>query len=1119
MKNSETNEKLLDFWGKLPRFLCVALISLVATFSFAQVRDISGIVVDQIGEPIIGANVLVEGTMNGTITDIDGNFSLLSVDDNAKLQISFIGYIAQSINVAGKSSFRIVLAEDSKALDEVIVIGYGTAKRSDVTGALTRVTDKQIQERPVQNALQAMQGKAAGVDITGANRPGEVGEIRIRGNRSINASNEPLYVIDGIPMISGNTSADTPISGNMADINPNDIASIEILKDASATAIYGSRGANGVILITTKQGQSGKVSVNYDGSQTFTRIHSLTNWMGSGELLDWERSAYLNAGTYGGRYGNAPDPERDFALFMDSQSYMQRILRTAYEYNADGSIKLRAATDAERAMGYADQVPVYNADNLFDQNWTDLVTRTGITSNHQLSLSAGTDKAKIYISAAYLNQKSPSVDQSYERYTAFINGEVTPSTWLKLGMSMNASHAIQDYGMIYNGNSNTGNKDSYSQALGLLPYAPAYDEDGNILNTNRLGPSADNVLLNIKEGVNENRNYGFFNSSFAEISFTPWLKYRVNFGAQFRSQRNGNYHGPDYTNPIGSKPVASEANVGYYNQRTDFSWVVENLVFFNKTFAEKHSVGATLLQSAQKSRYETINIRAREITFPSSLWYALDQNGEGTAYGYGTSLSETAMASYMGRLNYTLMDRYLVTLTGRWDGASVLAPGNKWDFFPSMALAWKMEEENFLRDVNWLDQLKIRAGYGVTGNSAVGAYSTTGTIRSRGVVFGSKDGYTTGYKSNLMPNYDLGWEKTAQTNVGIDFSFLRNRIFGSIEYYVANTSDLLMDKSIPSIVGYSKVQANVGKTQNKGFELTLSTVNINKRDFRWQTDFSFSTNKEKIVELAGGKQDDLANEWFIGQPIHVYRDWKYDRIWTNSAEDIRLMQIYKAFGGITAEAGQVKVVDQQPMIEVEPNTPGAISATLDSGEVVWLMDNGFGKIDDDDKVILGNPRPKWVGGITNTFNYKNWELNFYIYIRAGSMYPGAMQTYGRRVEKDIWSETNQNASYPRPTQSSITSYNRSRTYASGTMVAVRNIALSYNVPPAFLSKYKINSASVYAQVLNPFMFGGEIVKLGINPDDTTGWGKYKDSNGNYLQGQSNNTSIYRSFVVGLRLGF
>lgn len=1084
-------------------FLAVILLT-CSTTVFAQTKTVIGNIVDNNGTPVIGATILVVGTTNGTTTDIDGNFSLSRVSADNVLQISYIGYVTQTIPVGAQTNIRIVLVEDTQALDELIVVGYGVQKKSDLTGALSRVTEEQIKERPVQNALQALQGKVTGVDISSNNRPGELASIRIRGNRSINASNEPLYVVDGIPLA----------SGSMADINPNDISSIEVLKDASATAIYGSRGANGVVLVQTKKGTEGRVTVGYDGSVSFNRIDELTDYMNSGELLNWQRSAYINGGTYGGAYGNAPDMERDMVLFMGSQNYMRRILGTAYQLDSNGNQVLRPATAEEKALGYADQVPVYNASTLFDQNWPDLVTRTGITNNHQISLSSGSDKSKLYMSIAYLQQESPMVDQDYERFTANINGSVNPLKWLNVGASLNANYSIQNYGMMNNSGNSTA-KDSYGQALALLPYAPAYDEEGNLMNPGSgFGPSGDNVLVNIANGINEDRAYSVMSSNFAEIDITPWLKYRMNLGAQFRHTRNGSFYDKDYTNPIGSKPPASVPMTGYNRNATSFSWVLENLLYANKNWGDMHALNLTLLQSAQETRNENLWVRSQDLLYSSALWYSLSDNSVGKPHGYGSGFSKYALASYMGRVNYSLMNKYLLTATGRWDGSSVLAPGNKWDFFPSLAVAWKLEQERFMQDIDWVDQLKLRYGWGVTGNSAVGAYSTSGSLMGANQVFNNTE--VAGAKASVMPNYSLGWEKTAQTNLGLDFALFKNRISGSVEYYEANTSDLLMDRSIPAILGYVSIQSNVGKTRNRGFEVNLSTVNISTSDFTWETDFNWSTNKEEIVELAKGKQDDKSNGWFIGQPIRVMRDYDYDRLWQDTEEDRYLMDIYKTVGKLTYIPGQVKLVDQQPMEVVPAGTEGSTTYTLASGETITLMDNGFGKINDDDAKILGSNRPKWVGGITNTFTYKNLQLNFFVYARIGNLYYGLLQTYGRRVEKDVWSPENTSGRYPQPTTKVHSSSSDAMNYTSGNMVAVRNISLSYTFPEKILKKYNLSNMQLYGQVINPFIFGGDLVKVGINPDDVNGW---DSKSGAMAGGQTNNTALMRSYVIGLRFGF
>ena len=1114
------NSSLLGRLDKFQRLFFVALLSVLAVGAFAQSKTVSGTVLDKTGESVIGASVVVKGTTNGTITDFDGKFTLQNVPDNGTIQVSFVGYKTVDIQVKGQSTVKVILEEDTETLDEVVVVGYGVVKKSDVTGALTKVSEKQIKERPVQNALQAMQGKAPGVDITTNSRPGELGDVRIRGNRSITADNDPLYVIDGIPMV----------AGSIADINPNDVESMEILKDASATAIYGSRGANGVVLITTKKGKVGKVSINYDGTVTFSKIHSMTDWMDSGELIDWKRQAYINTGAYSGTYGNAPDPNIDGdLLFSDNGGgvsnypYLNQYFQKAWEYNADGSYKMRPATDYEKeVLGYADQIPVYNSANIPTTPWTDYVTRTAITHNHQISLSAGSEKSNLYISLAYLDQESPMKDQDFKRYTANINGEIQATNFLKVGMGMNASHSIKNYGII-NNTSNSTYKDSYGYAVAKMPFAPAYDEEGKPLNVDG-GPSQYNPMLDVYQATNETRYYSVMFNSYGEIDFGKiWspvegLKWRTNLGTQYRNSRYGSYYGNDFSNPL--KHSAYAANTAFNQQGQNLSWTLENLIYYNKIFKNIHSVGLTLMQSAEYSRAEGLEVRAYNCTFPTALWYSVG-NSDLTMDSPGSSFSEQKRASYMARMNYGLMDKYLLTVTGRWDGASMLAVGNKWDFFPSAALAWKMNEENFMKDVKWINQLKVRVGYGVTGNASIKPYQTSGTMTASGAGkffgVGNITQVTIGAKASVLPNLDLGWEKTASTNIGVDFGFLNNRISGSVEYYVAKTSDLLLAKSLPLMTGYTSITTNIGKTQNKGLEITLSTTNIQTKDFTWKTDFTFSTNKEEIVELAGGKVDDTANKWFIGKPKDEIWTLKYDRLWQNTPEDLRTLELYEKISKTVMQPGMAKVVDQ-PLIEVPEGTEGAKTVTLNSGERVTYMDNGFGTINTEDNKFLGSFQPKWIGGFTTTFIYKNWQLNSFVYARMGNMYYGLLQTYG--VEKDVWSTENPNGKFPQPRSGGVTTtdYSAYMNYTKGNMVAIRNIALSYTFPEKWLKKLGAASCQIYGQVLNPFIFGGELVKSGINPDDTTGWSE-KTNDTNFIGGQTNNTILTRSYVIGLRLGF
>ena len=1059
-----------------------------------QQNIIKGKVTDGTGATLPGASVVVKGTTNGTITNVDGVYSLSNVPPNATIVFSFIGMKTQEIQVNNKSVINITLAEESIGLEDVVVIGYGTAKKSDVTGALASVSEKTIKEKPVQNAVQAMQGKAAGVDVVTNVRPGEVSSITIRGSRSINGSNDPLFVVDGIILM-----------GTMNDINPNDIASIEILKDASSTAIYGSRGANGVVLVTTKAGKKGKISVNYEASLAIDEIHSLTKWASSGEALDRYRLAEIDGATYksGSTSYTYPDPAADIQTFGNSDAATLNAIRQGYEWNDPGtysSVKTRAATSDEVAKGWPAQVPVYNPGNIPTTDWIGLLTQPSSTQNHLLSISAGNEISKIYISAGYLDNNGTQKNQGYTRYTFRLNGDITPTKWMNIGASVNASRSIQEYGTINRSGSATGPKDAYGTALSEYVMAQPYDANGVLIekpgNNNTI--PIWNPLIDIDNAKDERMATNLNANVYGEIKFLPWLRYRMNFGTGIRNYRNATWQGSQSTLLRTAVPPTSTAT---YASGEQFQYMLENLLYIDKTI-NVHTFGLTLLQSAQHYRSESSNIGASKILYNSSLWYNIGANLNGKPDSYGTAFTETALQSYMGRFNYSLKNKYLLTVTGRWDGSSVLAEDHKWDFFPSVAAAWKIHEESFVKPIEWVNELKFRLGFGVTGNSAVGPYTTMGPLTQYNYVFGTAPAI--GYIPMSMANPGLGWEKTAQINTGLDFSILKHRISGSFEYYRSNTSDVLMQRDIPVITGYPNILFNIGKTRNTGVELTLSTVNIEKNGLRWTTDLNWTSNKEEIIELVNGKEDMKALGLYIGQPLKVFRNYVVGGLWQNTADDLAEMAKWAA-NGFYFEPGQYKPVEQ--------GTPNY-------------------KLEDADMVIRGTDRPKWVAGMNNTISYKNFELSFFIYSRIGQSYFSSLQPGGSSGGKfvgyvrsvnpdDFWSADHTDARWPKPTskaKTSVTAVNQAMYINDGSFVTVRNIGLSYSIPSKLLDKYQVKSCQIYTQILNPFIFGGDVVKAGLNPDDTNGWTSV-NSVGDPTGGSNNNTMIVRSLVFGLRVGF
>jgi len=1094
--NSSIDEVLkvmLNNTGSKFRILDNNLI-VIAPEEVLQQKKLIGTVVDEAnGQPLIGVTIMLEGTTQGTVTDANGKFNLTLPSNNAVIKVTYLGYLPQIINVKGLTKIDIRLNADVKSLEEVVVVGYGTRKKSDITGSLTSISEKSLKERPVQNAIQAMQGKAAGVDIVSNVRPGAVAGVTIRGTRTISGSTDPLYVVDGIVLF-----------GSINDINPNDIANMEILKDASATAIYGSRASNGVILITTKRGAKGTLTLNYDASVSLENIHSTTDWASSGETIDRMRLAEINGGTY--KLGTAslsyPDPTADINKYGNGDYYTIAAIRAGYQWNDPGtfaSVKTRASTQAEIALGWPTQVPVYNSGNIPTTDWVSLLTRMSVTQNHLLSLSAGNDISKIYFSFGYLDNEGTQDNQNYNRYTVKINGDITPKKWISAGASVNASLTTQEYGTINRSGSATGAQDAYGVALGEYRMARPFDSTGTMIlypGNNKAGPTW-NPLIDMQNSSDETKTFNLQANAFGEVSITPWLKYRMNFGSGFRNTRAGTWQGTQSTLRRTASPQTAKDS---YNTGINQSYMIENLLFFDKTFGV-HTVGVTLMQSAQDDKSENSAMTVSGVTNDAPRWYDLAANNSSTGPdSYSTGFSERTLTSYMGRVNYSLLNKYLLTATGRFDGASVLATGHKWDFFPSVAFAWKLQEESFVKSIKWVNELKLRAGYGATGNQSISPYTTTGPLSIYKYAFGT--GSAIGYQPYNMPNPDLRWERTESVNLGIDFAFLHNRISGTIEAYRTDTKNVLMDENIPSITGYPFITANIGQIRNTGIEISITSVNVQTKDFHWTTDINWSTNKEEFVSLVNGKQDMVGNNWFIGQPTQVYRTYMVDGLWGNTPAD--LAEIAKwAANGYTFAPGQYKPVEQ--------GTPNY-------------------KLEDNDKVIRGTNRPKWIGGLTNTFVYKGFELSAFIYARIGQSYFSSLQPggstggayvgYVRTMDpNNFWSPTNLNAQWPQPTtnpKASNADVNRATYINDGSFVSVRNISLTYNLEPRLVEKLKMKKLQVYCQILNPFLFGGAVVKAGLNPDDTNGWNSV-NSVGDPTGGANNNTMILKSWVFGVRV--
>ncbi|MDE3234790.1 MAG: TonB-dependent receptor [Bacteroidota bacterium] len=997
-------------------FLCMFLhSSILAQNNSAEKKTVTGKITDDKGAPIEGASVQIRGKAIGTVTKADGTFSL-SADEKSTLVISATGYTSQEVQVKQTTHFAIKLVASTSALDEVVVIGYGTVKKKDVTGAVAGIGQQELKSRPVTDALQAMQGKVAGVDISSNERPGTVGSINIRGVRSLTASNSPLFVVDGIPLM----------TGGIENINPNDIESIDILKDASATAIYGSRGANGVVIVTTKQGKAGKVTLSVSHATTLENLQDSNPGFSAGDYIDFRRWAYYYSNPSAYPRGDMPNIANDQKIFLATSD---------------------PSAWANIAKGWSGGS--WDGSKVATTDWKGMVKQQGVTTNNLLSVSGGSDKVKAYGSFGYLSNTGTIKGQSFIRYTAKSSVDITATKWFSMGSNVNVTYSVQEYGQSQTNIGTIGTPASglYESARSLFPYAVPYDSLGNRI----LYPGGDVAFKNVADEWNYNRDQRVtlraFGSFYTQVNFGsifPFLKglrYRMNFGPDFSLYRDGIY--------IDANSVASGgSSYASLSKNQTFSYTLDNLLYYDKTIG-KHSFGVTLLQSQTAYNSEGSGLAAKGIPFSSQLWNALTQTNIPTAAlsSYNSSLTEMQLLSYMARVNYSYADKYLLTVSARSDGASQLAAGHKYSLFPSAALAWRISKEKFMK-ANWVNDLKLRLGAGVTGNSAISAYATQGAVTP--IFYPYLSSITAGTTpSSVLANQGLGWEKTAQYNLGIDFSLFKRRVSGSIDVYTSNTTDLLMQRNIPTVTGFTTTYANVGQTANNGFDISLNTVNINKKDFQWNTTLNVSWQKEHIVSLSNGKQDDINNNWFIGQPIGVIYGYASAGLW--HVGDSTQMKAFNA-NGHKFSAGNVRPVDQ----------------------------NGDNKIDaNNDRVIIGYTRPRWIVGMTNTFEYKGFELSIFLYGRLRYMYnTGGEAEVGRSNQRKInyYTENNQNAEYQKPIYSTGTGdpYFASLGYREASFIKIRNISLGYNFNGKTLAKAGMSNLKAYLQVANPGMLFSKI---------------------------------------------
>lgn len=941
-------------------------------------KVVTGSVTSESGERLPGVNVVIKGTQRGTATDENGNFRVEMAEDNTVLIFSFIGYVKQEVLVGTRTTLNVSLKADDMSLNEVVVVGYGEIKKTDLTGAVASVQTKDIVRANPVMAARAIQGQVAGATVTkSSNKPGAPYSITIRGENTINNSTEPLVVIDGL------------MGGDINNLNPNDIQSMDVLKDASSTAIYGARGANGVIIITTKKGLSGKPRVSYD--------------------------SYIG---------------------IKTPAHIPRLMNTEEFYKV--TYTDRVLEGATGATFTAAETANINAGKTTD--WVDLVTAPGIQMSHNISVSGGSEKTTYRFSGGFLNEDGNVLYTGFKRYNLNAGLDSKLGERFKVGFTTYLTYSDQNVG------SGESLRNAYrARPTGTVYYSdlanPSENGDLNVdgyafwmgINDKQVG----NPLLDIdpKTSKLQTTTMNAMANAYGEVTILKGLTFRSSLSASYTSQRLGDFRGQWSKSQIGGKPRAQ------YDNRTIGNYTIDNILNYNIDFG-KHKITATALQSAFYQRNEAYSIAVRDLPYASD-WYAL--NTAATISGINSSLVERSILSYMGRINYSFNDKYLLTLTGRSDGASQLAEGNKWAFFPSVAFAWRLGDEQFINSLNVFSNLKLRLSYGQVGNSTVNPYSTQAGLLNTGYDFDGTAAY--GFAPLNLANKDLRWERSKELNLGIDFGFFKNRIAASLEIYNRKTDDLILNQKLPTTTGFTQVIANVGKIENKGVELTLNTVNISKQNFNWNTTFAFTRNQNKLLELYGnGQMVDKGNNLFVGYPIRANFDYKFDGIWQTADKDLATK--YKQV------PGSVRVVDQ--------NNDGQISST----DAI------------DDRVYLGTQLPNWILGITNRFKYKNADFSFFTYYRNGVQYRNntlagtfgeiGSTRYNKLAGLDYWRSDNPSNTFFGTVAANP--YRNAIFYQDASFLRISDITLGYTLGNRALNKVKMSNARLYLQVLNPFVF-------------------------------------------------
>lgn len=1026
-------------------------MSLLYMVTFAQGKTITGKVTDANGQSMIGVTVVVQGTTSGTVTNIDGEYSIVT-EAGKKLQFSFIGFIAQTIEVGTQSAINVSLVEQSTDLDEVVVVGYGTMKKSDLTGSVGSVSTEKLTEKGAPSVMENLQGTIPGVSITqSTGRTGGSFDIEIRGKSSLNSDVKPMYVVDGV------------ICSDIQFLNPQDIERIDVLKDASSTAIYGSRATAGVIIVTTKSGSSqgsktqSKPSISYDGYYGTAIVSRMPDFMDAQEFYNYRFLKFL---TYAGGYATSGNP-----------IYQMGSLEQCLLYNSD--------------------VQEYRLKTILAENssydWPSMVTQNGIQQNHYLAVSGNSEDVSYHMGIGYNQEDGTYTGDTQDRFNIKGSVDATLNEYVSSGFSFNIANIQNGYSV----------NSAIQYAYRMNPFMQPYDAEGNLNekpgNYVAMGSSSSNQfsdqrspLLYMQSENKERETYRMLGNFYINIKPMKGMSIKSTFSPNFSYYREGDYYV--------SVDSPTDPNTATYDASRSMSYTWDNIVNYAAKFKGIHSLNLMGLYSLTYGNSERTKLIANGV-MDGSDWYNLGSgtiNTEDSFYS-PTSFSESSMLSYALRANYTLKDKYMMTATVRWDGSSKFAKENRWGSFPSVALAWRASEEDFLK-TDWLTNLKFRLSYGITGNNAgIGNYATQQTV-SDPIYYPFGSTYYTGFYPSNIVNSAISWETSEEYNFGIDYGFIDNRISGTLDIYQKTSKDLLYKVDLPYEAGGGTMTTNIGEVRNRGVELLITTVNIAKRDLRWETTFSFAANDNEIREIMGTGEDLPNSNLFIGRPIHTFRGYEWN--------------------GIISDKDMI--VPDNEIAALKGLTPGTTMKEYDyyytcygmaEGQPIIVDRNGDGKFTDEEDGKYYTTTPKWTGSFTTNLYYKEWDLSASLYTKqnytVSSNFMGEYLNWSDRGRERLmvdyyipagtivdadgvaadgtyinpkYQESTHYGAYPFPNNGGTNGGVGTDKWLSGTnkyvdasYIKVKNITLGYTFPKSMIDKIGMQKLRLYCTVTNPFV--------------------------------------------------